>query len=70
MMGEQVTPLRARPTASTETQGMTSDHVSGAQQRCHVYEDAGQRNKNLQMCDLCKSHKDIHYISNGFVDLR
>ena len=59
MMGEEVIPLRAWPTASTETQGMTSDHVPGAQQRRRVYEDAGQRNKNLQMCDLFKSHKDI-----------
>ena len=31
MMGEEVIPLRAWPTASTETQGMTSDHVPGAQ---------------------------------------
>ena len=30
MMREEVIPLRAWPTA-TETQGMTSDHVPGAQ---------------------------------------
>lgn len=59
MMEEEVIPLRAWPPVSIETEGMTSDHVPGAQQRCHVYEDVGQRNQNLQMCDLFKTHKDI-----------
>ena len=58
MMREEVIPLRGWPTAA-ETQGVTSDNVPGAQQRCRVYEDVGQRNQNLQTCDLFKRHKDM-----------